>query len=29
VAGFFGDRFQEKPYFQAQAVAERAPEVKF
>jgi LemA protein len=29
VAGFFGDRFQEKPYFQAQAGAERAPEVKF
>jgi LemA protein len=29
VAGFFGSRFQEKPYFQAQPGAERAPEVKF
>ena len=29
IAGFFGDRFQTKPYFQAQAGAEKAPEVKF
>jgi len=29
VAGFFGSRFQSKPYFQAQAGAEKAPEVKF
>src|SRR5213078_2199115 len=29
VAGFFGSRFQEKPYFKAQAGAEKAPEVKF
>ncbi len=29
IAGFFGDRFQTKPYFKAQAGAEKAPEVKF
>ena len=29
VAGFFGSRFQEKPYFRAQTGAEKAPEVKF
>lgn len=29
VAGFFGDRFREKPYFQAQAGSEVAPRVKF
>ena len=29
IAGFFGDRFRSKPYFQAQAGAERAPEVNF
>src|SRR5215471_17477349 len=29
IAGFFGSRFQEKPYFKAQAGAEKAPEVKF
>jgi LemA protein len=29
VAGFFGSRFQVKPYFQAQAGAERAPQVTF
>jgi LemA protein len=29
VAGFFGSKFAEKPYFQAQAGAEKAPEVKF
>src|SRR5262249_49753634 len=29
IAGFFGDKFKTKPYFQAQAGAERAPEVKF
>ena len=29
VAGFFGDRFREKPYFKAQAGAEVAPKVKF
>jgi LemA protein len=29
VAGFFGSKFNEKPYFQAQAGAEKAPEVKF
>src|SRR2546421_2682286 len=29
VASFFGDRFQTKPYFQAAAGAEKAPEVKF
>jgi LemA protein len=29
IAGFFGSKFQEKPYFKAQAGAEKAPEVKF
>jgi LemA protein len=29
VAGFFGAKFQEKPYFKAQTGAEKAPEVKF
>ncbi len=29
IAGFFGQRFNSKPYFQAQAGAEKAPEVKF
>ena len=29
IAGFFGNRFQSKLYFQAQPGAERAPEVKF
>jgi LemA protein len=29
IAGFFGTRFQEKPYFKAQTGAEKAPEVKF
>src|SRR6059036_490663 len=29
IAGLFGDRFQTKPYFQAQTGAEKAPEVKF
>ena len=29
VAGFFGSRFQEKPYFKAATGAEKAPEVKF
>jgi LemA protein len=29
IAGLFGSRFQVKPYFQAQAGAEKAPEVKF
>jgi LemA protein len=29
VAGFFGSRFQEKPYFKATAGAEKPPEVKF
>ena len=29
IAGFFGSRFQTKPYFQATAGAERPPEVKF
>jgi LemA protein len=29
VAGFFGSRFQEKPYFKAQTGAEKPPEVKF
>jgi LemA protein len=29
IAGFFGARFQEKPYFSAQPGAEKAPEVKF
>jgi LemA protein len=29
IAGFFGSRFQSKPYFQAEAGADRAPDVKF
>jgi hypothetical protein len=29
MAGFFGDKFAAKPYFQAQAGSEKAPEVKF
>ncbi|HVT56996.1 MAG TPA: LemA family protein [Thermoanaerobaculia bacterium] len=29
IAGFFGDRFKEKPYFKAQEGAETAPKVKF
>jgi LemA protein len=29
IAGFFGSKFAEKPYFKAQAGAEKAPEVKF
>ena len=29
IAGFFGERFREKPYFKAQAGAEVAPKVKF
>lgn len=29
VAGFFGQRFQTKPYFQSQAGAEQAPAVRF
>jgi LemA protein len=29
VAGFFGSRFQEKPYFKSQTGAEKPPEVKF
>src|SRR5215475_9383161 len=29
IAGFFGSRFQEKPYFKAQTGAEKVPEVKF
>lgn len=29
IAGFFGDKFREKPYFKAQAGAETAPKVKF
>jgi LemA protein len=29
IAGFFGDKFAPKPYFQAQTGAEKAPEVKF
>jgi LemA protein len=29
IAGFFGDRFREKPYFEAQPGAETAPKVKF
>jgi len=29
VVGFFGGRFNEKPYFKAQAGAEQAPRVKF
>ncbi len=29
IAGFFGARFNEKPYFQAQAGSEQAPKVQF
>jgi len=29
IAGFFGSRFNEKPYFKAQAGAETAPKVQF
>jgi LemA protein len=29
IAGFFGSRFNEKPYFKAQAGAENAPKVNF
>jgi LemA protein len=29
IAGFFGDRFKEKPYFTSQAGAEKAPKVTF
>jgi LemA protein len=29
IAGFFGERFKEKAYFQAQSGAETAPKVKF
>src|ERR1051325_5137925 len=29
IAGFFGSKFQEKPYFKAQTGAEKPPEVKF
>ena len=29
IAGFFGSKFQEKPYFKSVAGAEKAPEVKF
>src|SRR6185369_16898415 len=29
IAGFFGSRFNEKPYFKAQAGADVAPKVKF
>jgi LemA protein len=29
LAGFFGDRFKSKAYFQAQPGAEKAPAVKF
>jgi LemA protein len=29
IAGFFGERFREKPYFKAQEGAEKAPQVKF
>ncbi len=29
IAGFFGDKFATKSYFQAQAGSEKAPEVKF
>jgi LemA protein len=29
IAGFFGSKFQEKPYFKAVAGAEKPPEVKF
>jgi LemA protein len=29
IAGFFGSKFQEKPYFKSAAGSEKAPEVKF
>jgi LemA protein len=29
VAGFFGNKFADKPYFKAQAGADKAPQVKF
>jgi LemA protein len=29
IAGFFGSRFAEKPYFKAQEGADTAPKVKF
>src|SRR5499427_7686304 len=29
IAGLFGSRFQEKPYFKSETGAEKAPEVKF
>jgi LemA protein len=29
VAGFFGSKFQDKPYFKATAGADKPPEVKF
>jgi LemA protein len=29
IAGFFGERFREKPYFEAEKGAETAPKVKF
>jgi hypothetical protein len=29
IVGLFGDKFAPKPYFQAVAGSERAPEVKF
>ncbi len=29
IAGFFGEKFKEKPYFKSQAGAETAPKVKF
>ena len=29
IAGFFGSRFNEKPYFKAAEGAEKAPKVKF
>jgi len=29
IAGLFGERFKEKPFFQAQAGADKAPQVKF
>jgi LemA protein len=29
IAGFFGSKFQEKPYFKSTAGSEKAPEVKF
>ena len=29
IAGFFGSKFQEKPYFKSQAGAEKAPEAKY